>query len=292
MTDADDHALESRAVRRAFERAGDGYDAHALVAERAQAELFERLQLIGFEPASVLDLGCGTGRATRALKDCWRGARVVGLDASAAMLRVAGTRRGLLRRFARVRADAARLPFRDAAFDLVWSNLLLPWVDLDAALVEVRRVLVPRGYFTFAALGPDTLRELLEAWAAVDTRVHVHAFVEMHDLGDALVRAGFADAVLDVERVTLTYPDLPALVRELRALGATNAAAGRPRALGGRARLARLLAACDARREHGRLPATCELVYGQAWRPGAEPPRRGRRGEIAIPIERVGRRPR
>jgi malonyl-CoA O-methyltransferase len=293
MHEPDEHALDARAIRRAFDRASATYDAAAVLQARVRDELLSRLDLLGFEPRCIVDLGCGTGHATRALRDRWRDARVIAIDHAPGMLAVARARQGWFRRFDRVRADAARLPLRDGSVDLAWSSLMLPWLGVpDSVLAEVRRVLAPRGYFTFATLGPDTLRELREAWAEVDDRVHVHRFLEMHDLGDALVRAGFADPVMDVERVTLTYADLGALLADLRATGSRNAAAHRPRGLGGRERRRRLEAAYERFRADGRLPATCEVVYGQAWAPGERPPVRGRRGEAVVPIGSIGRRTR
>jgi malonyl-CoA O-methyltransferase len=291
MDDPAEHALDARAIRRAFDRASATYDAAAVLQARVRDELLARLGLLGFEPGCIVDLGCGTGHATRALRDRWRDARVIAIDHAPRMLAAVRARQGWFRRFDRVCADAARLPLRDGSVDLVWSSLMLPWADdPDAVLGAVRRVLAPRGYFTFATLGPDTLRELREAWGAVDAHVHVHRFLEMHDLGDALVRAGFADPVLDVERVTLTYADLGALVADLRATGSRNAAALRPRGLGGRGRRRDLEAAYERFRIDGRLPATCEIVYGQAWAPGERPPIRGRRGEAVVPIGSIGRR--
>jgi malonyl-CoA O-methyltransferase len=292
VSHAEPPRLERAAVRRAFERASAGYDAHAALAERVRAELLARLELLAFEPALVLDLGAGTGHAARALRERWRGARILALDLAPGMLREARRRGSWRRRFDRVCADGARLPLRDASVDLVFSNLMLPWaVDLDAQLAELRRVLAPRGYVTFSTFGPDTLRELRAAFREVDALEHVHPFFDLHDIGDALVRAGFADPVMDVDRHTLTYATPAALLAELRGAGARNALAARPRGLAGRARLARFSAAYERFRSHdGRLPLSCEVVYGQAWCPGATPPLRARRGEVVVPFGSIRRR--
>ena len=292
MTAGDPFRLEPRPIRRAFEHASVGYDAHAVLAGRVREELLARLELLAFEPAVVLDLGCGTGHGARALKERWRKARVVALDASAGMLRAARRQTSWRRRFARVRADGLALPLAAASVDLVYSNLMLPWsVDLDAQLRELRRVLAPRGYVTFSTLGPDTLLELRAAWSEVDSTAHVHRFLDMHDVGDALVRAGFADPVMDVDRYTLTYPDLARLHADLRGVGSRNALAGRSGGLTGRSRLARVAAAYERHRDaEGRLPASCEIIYGQAWCPGATPPVRGRRGEVVVALDSIRRR--
>ncbi|MGH8258262.1 MAG: methyltransferase domain-containing protein, partial [Steroidobacteraceae bacterium] len=146
------------------------------------------------------------------------------------------------------------------------SNLLLQWCDgLDAALAEIRRVLKPGGFLTFSTLGPDTLGELREAWAAADASSHVNGFIDMHDIGDALARAGFAEPVLDVERLTLSYPDVGALTRDLKAIGAHNVTSARRRGLTGRVKWRAMTDAYEAFRRDGRLPATYEVIYGAAW---------------------------
>ncbi len=292
MSAPDPFVLDRAAVRRQFERASAGYDAHAVLQERVRGEMLERLALLAFEPKFVVDLGCGTGHAARALRRRWPRARVIALDRAPGMLAAAGAQRPWLRGFDRVQADALRLPLRTGAVDLAFSCLMLPWVgDLDAALAELRRTLGPRGYLSFATLGPDTLRELRAAWTESDPAPHVHGFLDMHDVGDALVRAGFADPVMDVDRLTLTYPTLRALMTDLQGAGAVNALAGRRRGLTGRGRLASVEAAYERLRDaDGRLPASVEIVYGQAWCPGGPPPVRRRRTETVIPIESLRRR--
>jgi malonyl-CoA O-methyltransferase len=172
--------------------------------------------------------------------------------------------------------------------DLVFSNLLLPWCeDLDTVFAEVARILRPRGLFTFTTLGPDTLIELRAAWRTADPESALHPFTDMHDLGDGLVRAGFAEPVLDVSRYTLTYPDAVTLLRDLRATGAQGATTGRARGLTGRDKLRAMKEAYERYRREGVLPASYEVVFGQAWgavkRPDAG-------GEFAVPVETIGRR--
>jgi malonyl-CoA O-methyltransferase len=285
---SDEFQLEQREVRRSFGRAARNYDAVAVLQSKVQHQLLERLDLVRIDPAVVLDLGAGTGRASVELKRRYRKARVVALDLAEPMLRVAARRQTLLRRFRRVCADAAVLPLVDGCTGLIFSSLMLQWCDdLDQVLRECRRVLQPGGLFTFATLGPDTLVELRRAWAAADGRVHVNRFIDMHDLGDALVRSGLAEPVMDVERITLTYEDAHDLMRDLKTLGAHNASAGRSRGLTGKGGMAKMVQAYEAFREGGRLPATYEVVYGHAWGPVA---RRRAAGEVAVPLGAIGRR--
>ncbi len=290
MTSAALPGVDRAAVRRHFDRASATYDAHAVLQARVRDELLARLALLAFEPATVVDLGCGTGHAARALRRRWPKSRVVALDLSAGMLAQADAQRSWWRPFACVQGDAACLPLASRSVDLVYSCLMLPFTgDPDAVFREVRRCLTERGYFTFATLGPDTLKELRHAAAAAAPPAV--GLLDLHDVGDALVRAGFADPVMDVDRYTLTYPSVRALWRDLRAVGAGQALAARRRGLGGRSALAALEAGYERLRDaDGRLPASCEVVYGQAWCPGGMPPVRGRRGEAVVPIESLRRR--
>lgn len=284
--------IDGREVRRSFGRAAHDYDAAAVLQAEVRKELLERLDLVRLVPRVVVDLGAGTGHASLELKRRYRSSQVVAIDLAEGMLREAAGRETLLRRFRRVCADAAALPLRDDSVDLVFSNLMLQWCDdPDLVFTECRRVLRPNGLLAFATFGPDTLLELRRAWSAADGRTHVNRFVDMHDLGDALVRCGFAEPVLDVERYTLTYTEVRGLMRDLKVIGAHNANAGRPRGLTGKGTLARMLEAYERYRRDGRLPATYEVVFGHAWAPVGGPKGREQPGVVSVPLSRIGRRP-
>lgn len=285
----DEFFLSPAEVRRSFERAAASYDAAAAVAAEIRNRLLERLDIVRLQPQVVLDLGAGTGHASKALKHRYRRAEIVALDLSSAMLMEADRRQSWLRRFHRVAADAHRLPLKDASVELVFSNLVLEWChDPDTVFQEIRRVLKPGGLLTFATLGPDTLRELREGWRKVDQYTHVHRFIDMHDLGDALVRAGLAEPVMDTERLTVTYPDLDALMRELAASGSSNIANGRARGLTAKSRLESLRQAVGATGGKGDLPISVEVVYGHAWAGQLRRPQRSG-GEIRIPVSSLKR---
>jgi malonyl-CoA O-methyltransferase len=273
--------LDRAATRASFDRASAGYEAAAGLQARVSAELLERLAAFEFAPRVVLDLGAGTGRVTRELKRRYPSALVIALDIAPGMLREARRNQLLWRRFARVCADALRLPIGDASVDLVFSSLVLQWCEpLEQALAEVRRVLKSTGFFAFSTFGPDTLKELRAAWAQADGHTHVNHFIDMHDIGDALGRAGLAEPVLDVDRIELAYPDTLALMRDLKAIGAHNVTAGRARTLTGRARLTRMSEAYEAFRRGDRLPATYEVIYGASW--GAAGRAAAHAGEVLI----------
>ena len=269
--------LDRSRLRASFERASEGYEAAASLQARIATELLERLELFRFAPGVVLDLGSGTGRITRELKRRYPRALVIAFDLSPGMLREARRHQRLWRRFARVCGDALRLPLKDGSIDLVFSSLMLQWCEpLPQVCAEVRRVLSPEGFFAFSTFGPDTLRELREAWAQADGYTHVNRFTDVQDVGNTLLHAGLMEPVLDVDRVVLKYPNARALMHDLKAIGAHNVTAGRPRALTGRARLKRVEEAYEALRRDGELPATYEVIYGASWGASARLSRTGR----------------
>jgi malonyl-CoA O-methyltransferase len=268
--------IDKRLVRLRFERAATGYESASALTREVGARMMERLDLVKLQPARILDAGSGTGQLAGELAVRYPDAAVVELDLSLAMLR-AGLQRGnwgrrLLdavrpARRRRVCGDIEQMPLAPASMELICSNLALPWVGrLEAALREFQRVLARGGLLMFTTLGPDSLAELRAALGPAGAET-VHPFVDMHDIGDLLVRSGFADPVMEMERLTLTYRDLTALLSELHASGGRTARAGRPRGLRGRAWRARLEERYGAFRADGRLPLTCEIVYGHAWKP-------------------------
>ena len=265
--------FDRRAIRNAFTRASGGYDAASVLQTEVRGILLQRLELTRLQPTVVLDAGAGTAHASRSLIARYPKARVIALDSACGMLVESRRQQRWWRRFERVCADAAQIPLRDASVDLIFSNLMLPWNHPDAVLGEFRRVLRPGGLLTLSSCGPDTLHELRSAWSAVDADAHVHPFIDMHDLGDALVRAGFNAPVLDVERYTLNYADVGALLKDLRANGARNALTQRRRGLTGHERLSAMQRAYEPFRVDGRIMATAEIVFANAWAPQNTPRR-------------------
>lgn len=280
-------ALDKRRLRRQFTRAAATYDAVAVLQREIADRLLERLDVMKHDPRAILDAGCGTGYCTRALARRYRGARIYGLDLAWTMARRARRASGWFGPRRYLCGDIEALPFAPASVDLLVSNLTLQWCTPDLAFAEFIRVLRPGGLLMFTSFGPDTLRELRAAWRAADSGLHVHAFLDMHDVGDALVRAGFAGSVMDVENMTVTYAGVHPLLRDLKDIGARNAAFGRARGLTGKRRFARFESAYQAMARDGRIPATYEVVYGHAWAPSEV---RRQDGAVAIPLARIGRR--
>ncbi|WP_017908413.1 MULTISPECIES: malonyl-ACP O-methyltransferase BioC, partial [unclassified Xanthomonas] len=222
----DPSAFDSQHIRRAFARAAASYDAAAALQREVQGRLLESLDYLGDRvPQVVLDVGSGPAHAAAAMKKRWPRAQVIALDQALPMLQQAKRQAGWWKPFGRVCADARALPLAEHSVDVIFSNLCLQWVeDLPAVFAGFRRVLRPGGLLLCSSFGPDTLIELREAFAQADrTTPHVSRFAPIAQFGDALMLSGFRDPVLDRDVFNLTYPDLAALMRELRAIGATNA---------------------------------------------------------------------
>jgi malonyl-CoA O-methyltransferase len=243
-----------------------------VLAREVEARMRERLQYIKLAPQRVLDAGCGDGHGAKRLAEIYPQAQLLGLDFAYPMLRAARGAR-LQRLFAREHvaclcADMAALPLAAGSVDLVWSNLALHCGgDPLPALKEMQRVLRVGGLLMFSCYGPDTLKELRSAFAAQDDAMHVHDFIDMHDLGDMLSACGYAEPVMDMELITVTYADVDTLIKDLRASGQVNALAGRRRGLTGKRVFERMRAAYEQMRRGGSLPASFEIVYGHAWKP-------------------------
>lgn len=277
--------LDRNAVQRRFDRAASGFDAAAFVHGATRDGLLARLEPLTIDAATVIDLGAATGATTHMLRKRFRGAMVISVDQSAAMLARASRRGSWLRPAVCVQAEALALPFADQSVDVVFANLLLPWIsEPERLFLEIARVLRREGVFAFATLGPDSLSELRSAWRTVDERPHVLPFADMHDVGDALTRAGLRDPVLDVDRLTVSYRDVARLFTDLTAAGARNALLGRHPGLTGRGRFAAMRRALVG--EDGGVELDLELVYGHCFGAGARPAP----GDIRIEPGAIGRR--
>ena len=246
-------AIDPRAARRRSERSAASYAGASRIEAEVGARMLERLDYVKIAPRRILDAGSGPAREAKALLRRYPKAQFLALDFALPRLR----RRFLEKRIL-VCGDIVQLPLAEGSVDLVWSNMALHWAaDPQRALREFERVLAPEGLLMLSTLGPDTLKELRAAAGAG----RVHAFADMHDLGDMLLAAGLAGPVMDMEMLTLAYAAPERLLRDLRESGQTSALAGRPQGLAGRAFGERL------RRGLGDKPlATFEVVYGHAWK--------------------------
>jgi malonyl-CoA O-methyltransferase len=255
------HELDQIQLRRANERIAPHYDEADFFCAEIRGRLFERLDYMSLQPQTILDLGAGTGAAAIELRSRYPEALIIELDWSETMLSNAGESGNQLC------ADSHHLPLADACIDIIVSNLMLPGCAVpETVFSEARRVLRNPGLFLFSSLGPDTLKEIRRAWSRVDDAPHVHSFADMHNIGDALVKTGFREPVMDVEKLTVTYAEIGKLVDDLRAVAATNLASNRRRGLTSPRHWARFLNELDSAKDSaGRLPVSLEVVTGQAW---------------------------
>lgn len=273
-------------IARIFNQVADRYDAVAVLQQEVGRRLLERLALIKLNPELILDVGSGTGSAISGLAARYPEANIIELDISIGMLTHVKSR-GVDAGF--ICADVEALPLRSGVADLVIANFLFEWCsDLGMAIIECRRALKPGGLLIFTTLGPDTFQELRQSWASVDSKPHVHSFIDMHDMGDALMQAHFADPVMDLDYFTLTYPSVSQLFAEFKALGMRNLEPGRQQGFMGKQHFQRFVAAYETHRNaEGRLPLTYEVVYGLAWKPMSD--RKDSSGEVRISIEKIRR---
>jgi len=257
------------------------------------SRMHERLQLVKVNPLRVLDAGCGTGPDLPVLQKSYPAAQILGADSSPGMIAAArgqAAKSGLSQLIGKLLpaksgldylcADMAELPLARNNLDLVWSNLALHWhPQPDRVFAEWHRVLKVGGLLMFSCFGPDTLQELRAAFADVDLAPHTLPFVDMHDFGDQLVEAGFAEPVMDMEKLTVTYDTAQKLLADARALGGNPLQTRRQGLLGKQAYQRMLQGLEKQRRADGKLALTFEVIYGHAFRPA---PRVTSSGEAII----------
>ena len=263
------YEVDTKQVQHAFNDAAKNYDAHALLQRTVVNRLMEAFDHIKIEPNVVLDLGSGSGYGANQLKRQFKKAHIYQADLSIEMLK--GSRKKSSRFFSKDHffcVDANKIPLSDQSVDLVFSSLMLQWSNNpDAVFAEVKRVLKPEGVFVFTTFGPDTLKELRESWRQADGNVHINAFTDMHDIGDALIRGGLDAPVLSIENIVLTYDECLQLMRDLKSIGAHNVNLGRRKTLTGKQRLEKAIQYYETYRTNNKLPATYEVIYGHAWKP-------------------------
>ena len=278
--------LDRNAIRSSFDRAASSYDRYAFLQREVESRLLERIEFQRLEPGVILDLGCGTGSGSRSLAAQFQQASVIALDWAPAMLAkvvtVDSSKPGPDGGVLRLCADMHALPLASRSVDLVFSSLALQWsYYLPAVFREFRRIMKPDAMLVFTCFGPDTLHELKQSWRAVDDLPHVNDHPDMHDIGDELLAAGYREPVMDAERLTLEYPDVMSLMRELKGIGAHNVASQRLHGLTGKTHLQGMLKAYEQFRRADRYPATYEVVYGTAFAPAEGQPMKTPDGDVA-----------
>ncbi|MGE3318510.1 MAG: malonyl-ACP O-methyltransferase BioC [Candidatus Berkiella sp.] len=282
-------------VARSFSCAAKTYDKHAFVQQEIGQRLIERLDYLKEPPRTILDVGAGTGSLTRRLQQQFPQSTVLAVDIAPGMTHFAKSQQSW--HFWRNNphyfcADAEQLPFQKNSIDLIFSNFALQWcLDLPLAFAEFKRVLKPGGMIFFSTLGPQTLFELRQSFAVVDNKTHVNEFIDMHDIGDQLLNLRFSDPVIDMEMVTIHYPDVKSLLKDLKGTGAHNVNKKRPSGCLPSQHYLRMLQAYDTfKLANGCIPASYEVIYGHAWQqPLSQLYSQDKEGIIKIPGDKIPR---
>lgn len=279
--------IDKKRIQTNFNRKADSYESYAVLQKEVCNRMLERLDLVNLKPEVILDCGAGTGWGVQGLMQRYRGSQLVALDLSLPMLQQSKRKGGWLRKPGLVCADAEQLPLADASVDLVFSSLMLQWCDAPRVFAEFKRILKPDGLLMFSTFGPDTLKELRHSWASVDNDMHVNDFMDMHDLGDALVHTGLAEPVMDMDLITLTYSDATMVMKDLKAIGANTLMHRKNKGLLTPGKLQKVIEAYEVFRTEQLIPASFEVVFGHAWK--AQPrPKKLSSSEFSISLEDIG----
>lgn len=265
MPDSETNKYDKQLIAKSFNKIAANYDEVSLLQQEVALRLVERLDYIKLQPDIIVELGAGTGHCTQLIKDRYPNAKIIAIDIAINMLRYANKKS--INNLNSVCADAFHLPLKNNSVDLIISNMMLPWCnDLKSLFQECHRVLKPEKLLLFATVGPDTLKELRLSWAAVDNYQHVNSFVDMHDIGDALIQAHFQDPVMDVENIQLIYPNVNLILKDLKMMGSQNLNAHKRQSLMSQINLSKLLSAYSQYQlDSEQYPVTCEIIYGHAW---------------------------
>jgi len=269
------HHIDKKRAQASFNKAAASYEDAAVLQKHVLGEMFLRLKLLKINPNIILDLGCGPGNAGPDLKSTYKPHDLIYLDFAYDMLKKAEEKNKdhFLKAFSSktaqqfICADMEAIPLLENSVDMVWSNLSLQWCnDLDQVFTQIAKTLTHNGLFIFSTFGPSTLYELRASLASFSQHSHVNQFIDMHDIGDALIRCGFSDPVLDVDVYTLTYSTFKEIMYDLKHIGARNALQGRAKGMTGKGFLYQLEKLYEVYRANEKLPASYEVVYGHAWK--------------------------
>ena len=257
------HQLELDHLPRRLAKTAQTYAQHAVAQKEITSRLIERLAYIKHQPALILDLSLHPRQSEQSLRQQFPKARYIA--ATPCLTELQQRKRSLFKKPLSVTVPLGQLPFAEGSVDFIFMSLTLLWTnDWLQLLQDCYRVLKPQGMLLFTTFGPDTLKELRHAFTAVDDAEHVHSFVDMHDIGDVLLKAGFENPVMDVEQVQFRYKKLNQLVRDLKLSGCNNLSLARRRSVLTPRQWAQVeeqyvKSATD------QLNATFEFVYGHAW---------------------------
>ncbi|MBS0287117.1 MAG: malonyl-ACP O-methyltransferase BioC [Proteobacteria bacterium] len=289
------HSLPNKKdIARSFSLAAATYDKAAFVQKEIANRLLSRLDLLKNPPATILDVGAGTGCVTRLLQQKFTKSKIIGLDLAQGMSLFAKSKQPWQlwkNKPFYICGDAETLPFKNKSFDLIYSNFTLQWCfNLPAVFSEFKRVLKPNGMLFFTTLGPQTLIELRKSFQQASSYQHVNEFTDMHDIGDMLLNTQFSDPVMDMEIITATYPNVKQILEDLKATGARNMNFNRAKGIFGKQTLKRMVQAYDNFKLPGGVyPVSYEIIYGHAWQQERFVHKQDEDGLVRIPADKIPR---
>lgn len=259
--------LDKKAIKKSFNRSALNYNDAAVLQYEILQRLSARLDYINLAPATILDIGCGTGKGIKRLNKYYSKAKIIGFDLAFNMLKQSKKEFGLFNKARLINADMENLPIKNECIDLIFSNLAIQWVNnLEHTLQEFKRIGRSNGLLMFTTFGPNTLWELGASWQQIDATPHVHRFIDMHDIGDLLVRSGFAEPVMDSETITMHYPTFKGVLLDLKNIGANNADKQRSKGLMTPSKFKQLEKQYKKIAfKEGQYQASFEVIYGHAW---------------------------
>lgn len=259
--------VETMKTRQAFNKSALLYDDVAALQREIGAKLFDRLDNIHVEPEYILDVGAGTGEPTVKLMKRYPTAKVVAMDIAPQMLKVAAKKAPFLRKMKTLCCDMHSFSIADNSIDMIYSNVAIQWSgNLSKVFNEFMRVLKPGGLLVYSTFGPNTLMELRESWAKVDSHTHVNSFASKESIEENMIESGFKNIEIDSANVHLSYTDVCSLMKDLKTLGANNKTDGRPRGMTGKNKFKKMLESYEKYRRYDTLPATYDVIYCHSWK--------------------------
>ncbi len=276
-------------IHKSFHQHAVEYDKYAKIQQEIGRRLFNRLDYINIASGNILDLGCGTGQFSRALRHKYPRANIVAIDFAQNMLIHSKKKHTWRHKWQLIAANMMQLPFNYESFDLVFANQVIHWSHaLPDLFNEINRVMKNNGCFMFTTLGPDTFKEIQKAWQHdTNTYMHVNEFHDMHNIGDTLLKTKFIDPVMDMEILTARYKSIKDLHVSLKKQGVRNMHQQRNSGLTGKTAYMSFIDKYNTMRIDNKYPLTYEVIYGQAWK--SHRLMNQNNTEIRIPISNIKR---
>ncbi len=260
--------IDKEYKRKVFDRHASTYDLYSSLQNNISDKLFKKLDLIQINPNLILDLGCGTGRNGRMMKEKYQNIKIINYDFSVNMLKEAKKNqyKMLNNKSNFVCGDIEKLAFSENTFDVIWSTSSLQWCNnLSDTFNKAKVILKPGGLFIFSTFGPNTLFELRNITKKISNYQKTNNFLDAFSIREKLINEGFVDPVIDSEEFCLAYKDINKLFLDLRKIGATSGFKKRNIGLSGKSFLKLIIDGYKEYSYDGIFPATYEALYGYAW---------------------------